>query len=238
MPARGNEKPDAEGTVKAVQRRFATPVPRVADLDELNTFFRSALRGGARNAWCIRSSAPSRSRTAWPRTSPRPSPPQASVRSLRDPPRSRRGQVPDGRLRRQPVQRAPAVRVPDGDRQGLRRPGRDRGRRPGRRDAHSQYDETGGDIRSDPLSGDLGPQARRTRPPPTFRDWSLPACFADFRRALEGLHGATAGAGGSCGSCNSWASIPCPACAKPLKNANANISSILKPSSSGRGHSP
>ena len=29
MPARGNEKPDAEGTVKAVQRRFATPVPRV-----------------------------------------------------------------------------------------------------------------------------------------------------------------------------------------------------------------
>ena len=40
MPARGNEKPDAEGTVKAVQRRFATPVPRVASLDELNRFFR------------------------------------------------------------------------------------------------------------------------------------------------------------------------------------------------------
>jgi transposase len=39
MPARGNEKPDAEGTVKAVQRRFATPVPHVANLDELNTFF-------------------------------------------------------------------------------------------------------------------------------------------------------------------------------------------------------
>src|SRR5271155_949420 len=39
MPARGNEKPDAEGTVKAVQRRFATPVPRVSNLDELNTFF-------------------------------------------------------------------------------------------------------------------------------------------------------------------------------------------------------
>jgi transposase len=40
MPARGNEKPDAEGTVKAVQKRFATPVPRVADLDALNVFFR------------------------------------------------------------------------------------------------------------------------------------------------------------------------------------------------------
>ena len=41
MPARGNEKPDAEGTVKAVQKRFATPVPRVANLEELNTFFRT-----------------------------------------------------------------------------------------------------------------------------------------------------------------------------------------------------
>jgi transposase len=40
MPARGNEKPDAESTVKAVQRRFATPVPRVADLAELNSMFR------------------------------------------------------------------------------------------------------------------------------------------------------------------------------------------------------
>jgi transposase len=40
MPARGNEKPDAEGTVKAVQKRFATPVPRAANLDELNAFFR------------------------------------------------------------------------------------------------------------------------------------------------------------------------------------------------------
>jgi transposase len=41
MPARGNEKPDAEGTVKAVQKRFATPVPRVANLEELNAFFRT-----------------------------------------------------------------------------------------------------------------------------------------------------------------------------------------------------
>jgi len=40
MPARGNEKPDAESTVKAVQRRFSTPVPRVKDLDELNRYFR------------------------------------------------------------------------------------------------------------------------------------------------------------------------------------------------------
>lgn len=41
LPAHGNEKPDAESTVKAVQRRFATPVPRVADRDELNARFRA-----------------------------------------------------------------------------------------------------------------------------------------------------------------------------------------------------
>jgi transposase len=40
MPARGNEKPDAEGAVKAVRRRFATPVPRVAGLGELNALLR------------------------------------------------------------------------------------------------------------------------------------------------------------------------------------------------------
>lgn len=40
MPRRGQEKPDAESTVKAVQRRFATPVPQVADLAALNVLFR------------------------------------------------------------------------------------------------------------------------------------------------------------------------------------------------------
>ena len=40
-PRRGNEKPDVENTVRAVQRRFSTPVPRVRDLDELNLLFRA-----------------------------------------------------------------------------------------------------------------------------------------------------------------------------------------------------
>jgi transposase len=39
-PKRGNEKPDVENTVRAVQRRFSTPVPKVRDLDELNQYFR------------------------------------------------------------------------------------------------------------------------------------------------------------------------------------------------------
>jgi len=36
LPARGNEKPHVENRVKLLQRTWATPVPRVADLDELN----------------------------------------------------------------------------------------------------------------------------------------------------------------------------------------------------------
>lgn len=36
MPARGQEKSDVERTVFALERRFATPVPQVNDVDELN----------------------------------------------------------------------------------------------------------------------------------------------------------------------------------------------------------
>ena len=36
LPARGNEKPHVENRVKYLQRNWATPIPRVADLDELN----------------------------------------------------------------------------------------------------------------------------------------------------------------------------------------------------------
>jgi transposase len=36
LPARGQEKSDVERTVFALQRRFATPVPGVKDMDELN----------------------------------------------------------------------------------------------------------------------------------------------------------------------------------------------------------
>jgi transposase len=41
LPAQAHEKPDAESGVRAVQRRFATPVPRVADLAELNEHLRA-----------------------------------------------------------------------------------------------------------------------------------------------------------------------------------------------------
>jgi transposase len=44
LPAQAHEKPDAESGVRAVQRRFATPVPRVADLNELNVQLESRCR--------------------------------------------------------------------------------------------------------------------------------------------------------------------------------------------------
>jgi hypothetical protein len=40
MPARGNEKPHVENRVKSLQRRWATPVPQVKDLVELNAYLR------------------------------------------------------------------------------------------------------------------------------------------------------------------------------------------------------
>jgi transposase len=44
MPASGNEKPVVENRVKTLQRRWSTPVPRVKDLDELNTYLRACCR--------------------------------------------------------------------------------------------------------------------------------------------------------------------------------------------------
>lgn len=41
LPAHGNEKPHVENRVYDVQRRFATPVPKVKDLAELNLYFRT-----------------------------------------------------------------------------------------------------------------------------------------------------------------------------------------------------
>lgn len=40
MPARGNEKPHAETRVRVLQQQWATPVPRVTDLDALNVHLR------------------------------------------------------------------------------------------------------------------------------------------------------------------------------------------------------
>jgi transposase len=55
LPAQAHEKPDVESGVRAVQRRFATPVPRVAGLAELNEHMRQRCLDERRRA--VRSAA-------------------------------------------------------------------------------------------------------------------------------------------------------------------------------------
>jgi transposase len=194
MPARGNEKPDAEGTVKAVQRRFATPVPRAADLDELNRFLRK----------CCETE---RERT---------------VQSLLGPflIKTRLAQdlaaaMPLPKHPFDPCVIHPAVGVDkcqtvafDGNRYSVPRPFAFRMVTvKGYVDrvvvvaqgtvvathARSSQKQT---LVLDPVHylATLGRKPGALDHSPVFRDWALPACFTDFRAALEGLHGAMAGA--------------------------------------------
>src|ERR1019366_1415299 len=193
MPARGNEKPDAEGTVKAVQKRFATPVPRVADLDELNTYFRN--RCEAERDRVVQSlSGPFKikDRLAEDLASAAPLP----------------------RHRFDPCVIKPAVAVDkyqtvafDGNRYSVPRPF-----------AFQTVSVKGyvamiaivanGQVvatheRSlkkhtmilDPIHylATLGKKPGALDHAPVFRDWKLPACFAALRAELERLHGALAG---------------------------------------------
>jgi transposase len=194
MPARGQEKPDAEGTVKAVQRRCATPVPRVASLDELNTFFRK---------WC----EVERERVVQSLFGPfliqdRLAEDLAAALPLPqhrfDPCVIRTGAE---------VDKYQSVAF-DNNRYSVPRP------------FAFQLVTVKGYVDTVAIAAEgrviathmrslskhkmiLEPVhylATLERKPgaldhsPVFRDWSLPACFAAFRTALEGLHGAMAGA--------------------------------------------
>ncbi|MGE5357646.1 MAG: IS21 family transposase [Bacteroidales bacterium] len=193
MPARGNEKPDAEGTVKAVQRRFATPVPRVADLDELNRFLRSrceaerqrvvhALSGpfviGDRLAEDLAAAAPLPVHRFDPCVI-RPAVPVDKYQTV----------AFDGN--RYSVPRALAFRmvavkgyvesvvvVADGQ-------------------VVANHARSLGKSRMvlDPLHylAALGRKPGALDHAPVFRDWELPACFAELRAALEGQHGQQGG---------------------------------------------
>jgi len=193
MPARGQEKPDAEGTVKAVQRRFATPVPRVANLDELNT---SLFK------WCQGERA-------------------RVVHSLFGPfviadrlAEELAAALPLPQHRFDPCVIRPAVAVDkyqtvafDNNRYSVPRP------------FAFQTVAIKGYVGTVAIVAQGAVVATHTRCldkhrmiidpihylavldrkpgaldcAPAFRDWSLPACFAEFRTALEQLHGASPG---------------------------------------------
>ena len=194
MPARGNEKPDAESTVKAVQKRFATPVPCVADLAELN---------GLLLRWC----RAERDRV---------------VKSLAGPftiedrfAEDLASALPLPRDRFEACVIHPAVAVDkyqsvafDGNRYSVPRPFAF-----GLVTVKGFVDRvaivSGGQVvathvRSleksrmilDPLHflAALDKKPGALDHAPVFRDWDLPACFADFRERLERQHGPSAGA--------------------------------------------
>ena len=193
MPARGNEKPDAEGTVKAVQRRFATPVPRVADLGELNAFFRERCRAERdRVVQSLLGPFTIKDRLAEDLAAARPLP----------------------RHRFDPCLIRPAVAVDkfqtvafDNNRYSVPR-----------RFAYEMVTVKGyvdrvvvvakGQVvatheRSlrkrtmvlDPIHylATLGKEPGALDHSPAFRDWELPPCFPDFREDLERIHGTMSG---------------------------------------------
>lgn len=193
MPARGNEKPDAEGAVKAVQKRFATPVPRVADLGELNALLRG--RCEAERERVVQSLF---------------GPFVVKDRLAED--LAAAAPLPGRRF--DPCVIRPAVAVDkyqtvafDGNRYSVPRPFAFRMvtvkgyvdrvviaaqgqavashvRCPGRQSMVLEPTHYLAALARKPGALDHSP---------VFRDWGLPACFADFRAELEGHHGAEAG---------------------------------------------
>ncbi len=193
LPARGNEKPDAEGTVKAVQKRFATPVPRVHDLDELNAFFRT--RCEAERDRVVQSLS---------------GPFTIKDRLIED----LAAATPLPRHRFDPCVIKPAVAVDkyqsvvfDCNRYSVpRRYAFEMVTVKGYVDrvvivakgqvvathARSFHKQT---MVLDPFHflAALGRKPGALDHAPVFRDWKLPACFGRFRGELEGLHGAMSG---------------------------------------------
>ena len=193
MPARGNEKPDAEGTVKAVQRRFATPVPRVRDLDELNMYFRK--RCEAEHERTVQSTF---------------GPFQIGTRFAEE----KVAAAPLPKYRFDPCVIRPAVPVDKYQTVAF-----DCNRYSVPRSFAFQMVTVKGHV--DQVVIVAGGQVIATHPrclerhtmvldpihylatldrkpgaldhSPVYRDWKLPACFADFRAGLRALHGTMAG---------------------------------------------
>jgi transposase len=193
MPARGNEKPDAESTVKAVQRRFATPVPRASDLTDLNAFLRSRCQA-------------ERSRTVQSLFGPF----EIATRFAEE----RVAALPLPGQRFDPCVIHPAVMVDkyqtvgfDTNRYSVPRPfafqmvtikgyvervvvvaqGKVVATHGRSLERHT--------VVLDPIHylATLGKKPGALDHSPIYRDWKLPACFADFRAELEQQYGVPAG---------------------------------------------
>jgi transposase len=194
MPRRGQEKPDAESTVKAVQRRFATPVPQVADLAELNVFFRQRCQAERdRVVQSLFGPFKIGDRFAEEQATAAPLPSigfdTCVIRSAAS------------------VDKYQTVAF-DGTRYSVPRPfafqmvtvkgyvDRVVIVAAGRTIATHPRSLEGGPPVLDPIHylATLEHKPGALDHTPVYRDWKLPACFAEFRAALEALHGAEPGA--------------------------------------------
>ena len=192
MPARGNEKPDAESTVKAVQRRFATPVPRVKDLDELNRYFQQRCEAEReRTVQSLFGPFVIAARFAEERAAAPSLPTHRFDACVICPPAS--------------VDKYQTVAF-DGSRYSVPRPFAfqmvtvkgyvDRVVIVAGGQAVATHMRSKEPLVLDPLHY-LATLARKPGAldhAPVYRDWKLPACFTQFRAELEALHGAAAGA--------------------------------------------
>ncbi len=193
MPARGNEKPDAEGTVKAVQRRFATPVPCVANLVELNTFLRNRCEAERERVvqslfgpFTIKDRLAEDLAAATPLPAHRFDPCVVRPAGVVD-----KYQTVAFDNNRYSVPRAFAFRMVTVkgyvDRVVIVAAGQTI--------ANHERCSLKQTMILDPVHylATLGRKPGALDHAPVFRDWKLPACFADFRTVLEGHHGALGG---------------------------------------------
>jgi transposase len=194
MPARGNEKPDAESTVKSVQRRFATPVPRVADLAELNALLRQqCIAEQERVVQSLFGPFTIKDRLAEDLAAAAPLP-----RHRFDPCVAEPAVVADKYqsvafdCNRYSVPRPFAFQtvIVKGyvDRVVIVAQGQVVATHP------RCFEKQKMILEPIHYLATLGRKPGALDHSPVFRDWKLPACFADFRAALEELHGSMAGA--------------------------------------------
>ena len=181
-------------TVKAVQRRFATPVPRVADLQELNTFLLNHCEAERdRVVQSLFGPFTIRDRLAEDLAAGTPLPSHRfDACVLRPAADVDKYQTIAFDNNRYSVPRPFAFRTVTVkgyvDRIAIAAEGRIVATHKRCYEKHKMILE--------PIHylATLGRKPGALDHSPAFRDWSLPACFADFRTALEELHGATAGA--------------------------------------------
>jgi hypothetical protein len=191
MPARGNEKPHVENRVKNLERRWATPVPRVRDLAELNEHLERCCRDDL-NRVATGQTDTIADRFQHDRTASTPLPPRPFDACLDSPARVDKYQTVRFDNVSYSVPRSQAfadVTVKAYiDRITVVAAGQVVAR-------HARSYERGAMV-LDPLHylTTLSHKPACLDLAPVYRDWSLPPAFAELRRSLEIRHGPFAGA--------------------------------------------